>query len=213
MQVCSVQAQLQGKTFLPPRCTLFRRSGMAFERVLHVANGSNVDKSPDHNLMVASRVLLSQASAILTSWGVSHKLVHPHEAIHRSQPVLPHLLCTGDIPGKLRDQMCSLQDLQLLSCEPGVHMRPCAADPKVAQRQQEHFWIVVVPDEWIVEFIPEAKKQDNQVGAVSLTGFARLELVRLRRVCPEALVILARSVANMQPCSSDLCQDRAIACI
>jgi hypothetical protein len=210
MQACSVQARLQGRTFLPPKCTLFRRGVMAFERVLHVANGSNLETRPDHNLIVASRDVLSQTSAILADWGVSHELIHPLEANHRSRAALPHLLCTGKIPDKLRDQMCSLQDLQLLSCELGVRSGSLTPNPKVSRPSREHVRIVVAPDEWIVESIPAEDSEANQLNASSLTGFARLELVRLRTVCPEALLIRARCITRMQPSSSTIRQNQAV---
>lgn len=208
MQVCSAQAGPRGKkTFLPPRCTLFRRSVMAFERVLHVASGSNSEKSSDHNLMVASRDLLSDASDVLGSLGVAHKVIQPHEASHRSRPVLPHLLCTGYVPDARRDDMCCVRDLQLLDCDAGLPLGVVAAGPKVAQQKhEEHFRIVVVPDEWIVESIPAVESDNHHVCASQLTGFARLELIRLMWACPDAMLIRTSSFARIQPRSSDLRQ-------
>lgn len=203
LQVCSVQSGLKGETFLPQRCTVFRRSTMAFERLLHAARGSNSDKNPDHNLMVASQELLADASEVLTIWGVAHEVVQPHDATQRSQPLLPHLLCTEDVPDALRDGMYALRDMQLLSCEGQGPRRT----PKVGPRCNR-FRIVVIPDEWIVESIP-ALNDDKHLSASDLTGFARFELLRTTWAAPNTFLIRPSRFANIEPSPSDLRQSAA----
>ena len=180
---------------------------MAFERMLHVAGGGSSDKCSDHNVTVASRDLLSSASEVLRSWGVAHKIVQPHEASSRSQPVLPHLVCTGDVPHTLHGEMSSLKDLQLLECEPNVAQGAVAAEPKFDDGDTpttQQFRIFVVPDEWIVDCFP-ALADDKYLSASRLTGFARFELFRLTWTCPEAMLVRASSFARApQPYSYDI---------
>lgn len=174
---------------------MFRRSVVAFEKVLQKAMGDRSDGCPDHNLVVASRDVLVEASRILGTCGVAHKVVQPLDASHQSQIALPHLLCSSELPELLREKLVSLQDLQM-SYERGLPSATATDAPPVGKTEQPQSRIVVIPNDWYVESNP-CISDDEPLQHSCLTGFAKLEIMRLRRSCPDALLVSSSSLASL----------------